>query len=1222
MNLRDSYKSVHFLSLKNSLLLWFLLLAIVPLSLNAWFGYRQSAEDLITTATQNLGKGAEEKLSFIKGWFDYRFMDLHYQSESQHNIEFLASLRAGLTSSGSSAMEFVESRHWAELVDQKQQDLTNFLNRFDYVYDLFLIDQDGNILYTVEREIDLGTNVFDGPFADTRFAASVRESLKTGRSLFSDLERYIPSDKKLAGFLTAPMFHNNGSIMGVFAIQVRIMRINQLMTNRDEQSSLKHFLVGSDHILRTPSNGGLDDTDVLYKKIDMRVIENQAMKQDQLMQGDYFEFNFDHYKRGDRQIVGTYHLFEQPGINWVLISEVDKDEILVMARNLGQMTLSILLLTCLLVTGLAVFQARRITRPIYQLIETSKAVTAGDRNIKRITGGFYELNELMDTLYKMLRLRLENENALEKSHCETKEALAKSEDLMFALDQHAIVAITDVKGTITYTNDKFSEISGYTRDELLGQNHRLLNSGFHDTAFFVEMFRTVAAGKVWHGEICNRAKGGHLYWVDTTIVPFMNDRGKPENYIAIRADITERKRIELALQQAKDMAEAATQQKSEFLANMSHEIRTPMNGIIGMTDLLLDTKLSNKQMRYANVVKGSADALLTIINDILDFSKIEAGKLELENIPFDMQSLVVDVTEMMAIRSQEKDIELLLHYKPKTRQYVIGDPGRIRQILLNLLSNAIKFTENGHVLVVLNSLDINENEVCFTLTVEDTGIGISQEKLAKIFNKFDQEDNSVTRKYGGTGLGLAISQFLTTLMFGDLTVESIKGKGSIFTAKLILGIDKHPKIIESVQNIDILQGCSVLIIDDSEIGREILIDLLSSLDMGIDITDTASVEEGLRLIHEANKKKIPFDFVITDDRMPEMSGEDLVREIFKQDILGNGAILFVTSAPYKGQFKKLQELGVSGCLSKPIYPKELVQVLTIIQNKSFRPKDEGIVTRHTLQEIKTHRCDKPLFKHVNILLSEDNPVNEMVATEMLSGYGCNVIVARNGLEAIELAQSQVFDLIFMDCQMPEMSGYEATGRIRLLEKERKVKRVPIVALTANAMKRDEERCLEAGMDDFIAKPFDQQDIAKKLVKWLPYNVVHGESSKLEEAVSTLAEGPQDDALIDLDLKVFNQMKQVFGDKFPDLVEKTIENTALNIDRLKEVMEKNDWEAFERVAHSIKGSSAQFGAMQLNIIAEEIETHARNRNLDEAQKLLAPLIQAQEKAVMLMKQAID
>ena len=1195
------------------------------MTLTAWLGYRQAVNDLYETVSQKLEQDARGSARFIQNWFDYRFMDINSQAENRRNADFLTALKKGYAASHSDLTAFTKSDAWTALVDERKKELISFSRQYDYIYDLFLIDQDGNILFTIASEADLGTNLFVGPYAATRFANSARKTLENGQTRFSDLERYAPSNGEIAGFITAPVLNSQGSQIGLFAIQIRLDRINQLIRGATDNRSLTHYLLGSDGNLRTPLDQN-NKSEVLNLNInsDQFKLWQHEHATNNIDVDNEIEVAFKYLGPNGQEVIGIHQTVRLPGISWILISEMNSDDAFAPAQKLKQIVLVIFLLTSIVVTGLATFQARRITRPITQLVDASKAIAAG-KTVQRVeVEANNEIGILADAFNYMNTARLEQELAMEQSSLEIQEALIDLEEQRFALDQHAIVAITDVTGTIHFVNDKFTEVTGYSRKELLGQNHRILNSGHHDAEFFKNMYRTISSGKVWNGEICNKAKDGHLYWVDTTIVPFLGDDDEPESYIAIRTDITKRKQAEHELVEAKENAEAATLQKSEFLANMSHEIRTPMNGIIGMSGLLLDTNLTSKQRSYAKATMSSADALLTIINDILDFSKIEAGKLELEEVPFDLQSLTEDVSELMALKCREKSVEMLLRYKPNTERFVIGDPGRVRQILLNLLSNAVKFTQQGNILLTVEStLDHTSKTdlAAFKISVHDSGIGIAQDKLAHIFNKFDQEDSSTTRRYGGTGLGLAICQQLCAMMHGDIKVESQKGTGSTFIFTIKLNVNSKPsKDKPTIQNHDNIKGLKTLIVDDCKTARIILVEQLSMLNMR-EVISVNSGENAIHALHKSINKKDPFDIVVIDHIMNEMNGEELATEISNLKLLVNGAMLFVTSSPKKGDGARLKSLAFDGYLTKPIHPSEIPQILSLIWDAKSNNTKIPLVTRHTLQEAKSGSRKKPVFNNTQILLADDNPVNINVATEMLEGYGCTVTPAGNGLEVLALIQLRDFDLIFMDCLMPEMDGFEATAAIRKLRDiDPDHQHTPIIAFTANAMKSDREKCLNAGMDDYISKPVNQESFEKMLLKWLEHKVeMINYNNEGELALSTNINNKDSNLL---DFVPFNQLKNIFGDRFSQTIEQHVQNALENINRAEEAIQQSDFDLLERAAHSIKGASGQFGAIQLNKVSFQMETLAKEGNLDLAKALFNELQTAQQETAQAMLQAIE
>ena len=1219
-------------SLSRGLVLWFLLLSLLPLTIVSWISYQQASSALTKAASESLVQSSNLTVNFIQNWFEYRLIELKNQADANENSKLLITLSKGFKKSGQSLAEYVKSSDWTQRVDGLQNNLIQLSQRYDYIYDLFLLDLKGNLLFSVTHKSDLGTNILTGPYEHTLFAHSIKTTLKSGQATFSDLERYPPSPNIITGFLTAPLVDESSRIIGVFAIQIHIDRIiSPLKQNLKNNSTLTHYLLGSDGKLRSSIEENSDE--VLNRIINSKQSRNWQQHDYLNKQKEIAHKNtaFEYLGPNGKPVIGIHQMLRLPGVTWALISEIELDEVLASAKWLTKITLSLLLLTSIIVIIIAIYLSRRITLPMIALANANMKVAAGELDQRVDVTAKNEIGQLATAFNHMLEMWQLHEHDLEKSKLQAQEVLVELAEQRFALDQHAIVAITDIKGMITFVNSKFTEISGYNKDELIGKNHRIINSGYHDKSFFRQMYRTIANGEVWHGEICNKAKDGHLYWVDTTIVPFKNEHGKPQSYIAIRTDITERKKTEVELIEAKEAAEASTRLKSEFLANMSHEIRTPMNGVIGMTGLLLNTDLTSRQHNYAESCMQSADALLTIINDILDFSKIEAGKLELENVSFDMQALAEDVAEMMAFKSREKNIEMLLRYKPGTQRFLLGDPGRIRQILLNLLSNAIKFTEQGVILLSIESAETCDNKITLYIKVEDSGIGISKHKLDAIFNKFDQEDGSTTRKYGGTGLGLSICWQLCELMHGNIEVESQKGKGSIFSFTLEL----EPGNVDDIHSVEAghdgqLKDLKILIVDDLETAQIILREQLSTLQVRIDTA--SSGEQAIDKLTDAISQDDPYRIVITDFHMPLMDGEMLAKEINRQGLLKDGALLFVTSSPRKGDGQRLSKIGFDGYLTKPTHPSEVPQILSIIWNAKKRGRAIPLVSRHTLREVKSSSREHVTFSNSQILVAEDNPVNQMVATEYLEMYGCSITPAGNGLEALAMVKEQHFDLIFMDCQMPEMDGYVATAEIRNFESLNNTERIPIIAFTANAMQRDKEECLAAGMDDFISKPINQTTLKNILIKWLPHKLdsVAERTDKQERKInnsnrhapgikpvsSSLAiDGP-------IDLPVFNKLKHLFQEKFTAAIKQHTENAAENVDRIEQAFRASDIEMLQRVAHSLKGSSAQFGAIELHQTARLIEQLTRAGELGNIDRLINELKITQKKTAEAMMQLIN
>jgi PAS domain S-box-containing protein len=1031
------------------------------------------------------------------------------------------------------------------------------------------------------------------------------------------------------------------------------------------------------------------------------------------------------------------------------------------------------------------------------------------------------------------------ENKLREANDQLNATLTELNFQKYALDQHDIVSIADSSGKIIYANGKFIEISKYSKEELLGQDHRLLNSGYHSSEFFKEMWQTISRGEIWRGEVKNRNKEGDYYWVESTIVPFMDERGKPTRYVSIRtditarkamdeqlvqqrvfyerisetlgeglyvqdargrcvymnseaerllgwqraefigmlvhdtihtqtaegrplsgkdcpimlnvqnkgssrsddqvfvrkdggvfpvevssqaimrdgmsegivvafqditerkknekfirltqerlnlslegsnlalwdwdlaqdrvylsdrwsmmmggakqetlvtsaqliamvhpedrslvssnlegvlkgnsefysvefrvrrdngewvwvhthgkvvdrdatgratrmtgtnADITRRKQAEELLLRAKEAAEEASRAKSDFLANMSHEIRTPMNGIIGMTELALDTELDAEQKEYIGLVKTSADALLGIINDILDFSKIEAGKMEIDEVEFDLPDMLSQTTRSIAQRAHQKGLELLLDIDAEIPELLLGDPGRLRQVIVNLVGNAIKFTEQGEIVVKASmaSLQPRPDKVTLHISVRDTGIGIPKDKFQAIFESFSQADTSTTRKYGGTGLGLTISTRLVELMGGCIWVESELGKGSTFFIEVVLGrvdAELQPQY-EAVQ----LKNMRVLVVDDNATNRLIAVGLLQRWGMS-----PFAASDGRQAIAELERAKqggTGYQLLLLDVRMPDMDGFAVIehlRERHEQDV---APIMMLTSEGQRGDAARCRELGISAYLLKPYSQSDLFDaIMNTLGLANLR--EAPLVTRHTLRQSK---------KKLSVLLAEDNSVNQTLATRLLEKFGHGVDVAGNGLVAVDKWQTGHYDLILMDVDMPELNGYGATARIRELEQQRGG-HIPIIGLTAHVMQGSREHCLEAGMDSYISKPIDTE------VLWRELNTIAQGAEPGPEAVVTGTPLVQELAVAD-----FGKARLLMDDSrelFDEIVQLFLSDAPPLMQSLKEGLAQGDSEAVRHSAHTIKGMVSIFSAERAMQAAARVEKAAGQDGCKEA-----------------------
>ncbi|MEQ9401539.1 MAG: response regulator [Longimicrobiales bacterium] len=740
------------------------------------------------------------------------------------------------------------------------------------------------------------------------------------------------------------------------------------------------------------------------------------------------------------------------------------------------------------------------------------------------------------------------------------------------------LVITDLEGRFLRVNDAFTEVLGYADQDVSGLAFRDLAHEADVEALEERSKRLEAGEPVSYQEARIRRPDGSFRWMSWSGLPVP---GEGVVY-AVGRDITRAKEAEHTLRSARDAAEEANRAKSEFVANMSHEIRTPMNGIIGMTRLALESELSREQREYLETVDASARALLQIINDVLDFSKIEAGRLELEPVPFALHSTLADAFKTLAVRAAEKDIELLYEEGPEVPNALVGDAGRLRQVLINLIGNAIKFTEQGEVAVMVDVAAADPDGVRLRFDVRDTGIGIHPEAQGRIFQAFAQADGSTTRRFGGTGLGLPIASEITRLMGGELTLESAPGLGSTFTFTARFGVaDEADLPTAAMAPTHALRGRRVLVVDDNATNRRILRDCLRRWDMEPILADRA--EAGLEAARAAAEQGVPVDLVLSDMHMPGADGYTFVRRLRSDPATAEVPVLILTSGVHRGDAAQRQALGIHATMLKPILPSELLdEVRTMI----------GVAG--PTAEMPAPDPDRPLptVSPLRILLAEDNKVNQTLAVALLTRVGHHVTVAGDGRAALEALEGGDFDMVLMDVQMPELDGLEATRAIRA--RETGDERIPILAMTAHAMKGDRERCIAAGMDDYISKPIDPRALHLAIAQLSGQRVSTGSPRRTVP--------PFDHA---------KALYHVGGDPeiLGQLVDMFLTQSDARIDRIVRATEEGGREEIEAAAHSLKGTAATLGMEPLRVRCLEMEHLAESGEVEKARRALPSLLDA-------------
>ena len=822
------------------------------------------------------------------------------------------------------------------------------------------------------------------------------------------------------------------------------------------------------------------------------------------------------------------------------------------------------------------------------------------------------------------RAQLESVNDLVEREVAARTAdLAKSEGRFRKLSESSPIGIfqTDAAGKCLYTNPRWQSLTGLTLEESLGDGW---SRGIHPeerSRVSEEWSASAREGRDFDREFRYQTPAGEIRFVHVRSAVVRDSSGTTTEHIGSVLDVTHRKQIEEEMRKARDAAEAATRTKSEFLANMSHEIRTPMNGVIGMTGLLMDTELTADQREYVRMLRGSGEALLTLVNDILDFSKIEAGRLEIEMIDFDLHTVVQEAVNLLAEKAHHKKLELAYLIHPEVPGAVRGDPGRLRQILINLVGNAIKFTQSGEVILRARLAGEEGETRTVRFEVTDTGIGIDAEARGRLFQPFTQAEGSTTRRFGGTGLGLAISRQLTELMGGQIGVESEPGMGSTFWFTIRLQKQAGDGMTLPPPR-ESLRGLRILVVDDNATNRRIVMEQARS--WGMVAEEAPGGREALAILASCAARGQRYDLAIVDMQMPVMDGLQLARAIKTDRRLAGMRLIMLTSIGIRGHAAECYKAGYAGYLTKPAGQSQLYDCIALVMAgeqmasgsaetagpETPAPQERPLVTRHTLKEAKAQGQSR-------ILVADDNETNQMVAVQLLRRLGYHAEVAANGAEAFEAYRTMPFDLILMDCQMPQMDGYDATRAIREAEKLTG-QHIPIVAATANAMRGDREKCLAAGMDEYLSKPVKIDELKTVLDRWISRRPAGAGSTDARRGSATSGgeahadrspahaskpgSGKKKGKRMDpLDPEVFGQLKQADGGGggfLGALIDKFLQEAPSRLATLGEAADRCDKEAVVKAAHSLKGSSGTLGAKELSDMCAGLEECGKTGRMTE------------------------
>jgi two-component system, sensor histidine kinase and response regulator len=791
--------------------------------------------------------------------------------------------------------------------------------------------------------------------------------------------------------------------------------------------------------------------------------------------------------------------------------------------------------------------------------------------------------------------------------------IREQKEYLQALINNSPVAIVtlDRNQSILACNPAFENLFGYNSGKVIGYDLDVLFSS-SDVSFEASLYsERILRGETVKTGLVRRRTDGSMTDVEVIGVPLVVE-GQTTGVLWMFHDVSE-------IMQARRAAEQADRAKSEFLANMSHEIRTPMNGIIGMIELTLGTDLTDEQYDFLVGARESADALLNVLNDILDFSKIEAGQLQLEMVDFDIHGLVEGVAQTSAARAESKGLEMVCYVDNDVPTFVKGDPGRLRQILVNLVENAIKFTEKGEVLIRTELAADSENEATIRFSVSDTGIGIPKDRQQAIFERFVQADGSTTRRFGGTGLGLTISKQLTEMMGGQMGVNSEAGRGSTFWFNVVLEKLPNQERPDQEEYAD-LRGTRALIVDDNTTNRRIFTRMLESF--GCQVSAVSSGMEVMPALFRGLLTNTPYHMVLVDMQMPIMDGEETVRAIRREPLTQDIKVVVLTSMGRRNELSRVNELGCSGYLLKPIKQSQLRETLELIL-AGKRTDERKPESRRRNGRTTGSRIGQP--RPLRILLAEDNEINQKMTRVLLMRQGHSVDLAGNGAAAVEAVKQSQYDLIFMDVQMPEMDGFEAAQTIRKLEADGVIKgpHVPIVAMTAHALHGDRQRCMDAGMDDYVSKPLDPRKVFQAIERWSDQSstrLTTGELRSVEDRLIGLAattsdvpekiEPPAEENASASDENVVLDVESAlirFGedrDFYYNLLSDFLRSLPARIDEMRDALKSGDASALSYLAHNMKGVSANFGAMRLAHLSAEMDSVCRENNLNAAVNFMA------------------